>query len=209
MPRRFLIGLIMPLLTLACASCAGPPVAVQPAEIDCDASAQRMVELYDTDGSGSLSQPEAGACFGLEANFQRYDANGDGELAHAEILDRLRSWSAGGAGVLRVACRVMLNGKPLSDAQVALRPHTFLVGDVHSAFGTTDANGQCRLSVDPNDLPPALKRVRGVQPGLYLVHITHPQIDLADNDNSTAAIGLEVAEDTIAPTGVEFAVSSH
>ena len=201
-------GLLVTLVSFF-AGCTRQPVAVRPAEIDPEAAADRLLQEYDRDANGSLSAAEASSCFGLTPHFKRYDANGDGAASREELRARFQQWSADDVGIMRVGCRVKLDGKPLSGGQVALQPHSFLGDALMPAIGTTNAYGQCSLSVAAADLPAALQRVRGVQPGLYLVRITHPQVEVPAQYNTETTVGLEVAGDTIGPAGVELTLTSR
>ena len=190
-------------------SCARQPVAVQPAQIDATAAADRLLEAHDTDGNGSLSAEEASACQGLAQHFDRYDTDANGAVSPAEISARIEKWKAAGVGVMRVGCRVTLNDRPLANANVLLEPYPLLGESLQRARGTTNAYGQCSLSVAAEDLPPELQRVRGVQPGLYLVRITHPETSVPAKYNTQTTLGLEVASDTISPAGVELPLTSR
>ena len=110
---------------------------------------------------------------------------------------------------MRVGCRVTLDGKPLADSQIVLEPHPFLSDVLPPAMGNTNANGQSNLSIALDDLPQGLQNVRGVQPGLYVVRITHPQLEVPAQYNTESTIGLEVATDTLGPEGIEFALRSR
>ena len=201
---------LVAILTIAgFCSCTRTPVAVKPAEIDADAAAVGMLQQFDVDTSGSIDLHEAGACPGLPLHFSKYDGDGDGEIRQNEIAERFRGWSSDGAGVLRVGCRVTLDGRPLPKVHVALEPQSFFGDALKPAAGITSESGQCSLSISPEDLPPELKRVRGVQPGLYLVHIMSSKVDIPPRYNSQTELGLEVAADSIGPEGVELALTSR
>lgn len=208
MALRNAISLIATFL-LSLVSCAKAPVAVRPARINPEAATDRMLEKYDADRGGSISQTEAVACCGLAPHFDLYDANQDGEATRDEIVARFRKWMTDDIGIMRVGCRVTLDGKPLSGGDVVLEPHPFLGEALQQAHGTTNEHGQCSLSIAPGDLPAELQRVRGVQPGLYLVRVTHPQIDVPTQFNTETIVGLEVAGDAIGPDGVEFALNTR
>lgn len=190
-------------------ACSSAPQAVRPAQINAQQAAADLLAQHDANADGVLSAEEAIACPAVAANFVKYDANTDGQIDEDEIATRFQQWSADGAGVLRVGCRVTLDGRPLAGANVQLEPEFCFEGALQPATGTTDGHGQCSLTVDPANLPEELSRVRGVQPGLYAVKITHPEISLPEKYNSEATLGLEVASDTLGPAGTEFALSSR
>lgn len=70
------------LLVAALSACAGAP-QINPAEVPDYAAFARA----DSDNSGKLSREEARALPMVAENFERFDADGDGEIAWSEIKE--------------------------------------------------------------------------------------------------------------------------
>jgi len=195
-------------LLLLLTSCSGSTTALKPADIDASGAAAKLLEAHDGDGDGMLSLEEAAACPGLYQRFSGYDVDGNGQLSSDEIASRFRYWLEEGVGLMRVACLVTLNGKRLAGASVLFEPEPFFDGLIKQAKGKTNKHGQCNVSIDPKDLPEELRRVRGVQTGLYSVKITHPSVAIPDMYHTETTLGKEVAGDVIGQHGIHFKLKS-
>jgi len=196
-------------LLLLLTSCSGSSTtALKPADIDASGAAAKLLEAHDGDGDDMISLEEAAACPGLYQQFSGYDVDSDGQLSSDEIASRFRYWLEEGIGLMRVPCLVTLNGKRLAGASVLFEPEPFFDGLIKRAEGKTNEYGQCSVSIDPKDLPEELRRVRGVQTGLYSVKITHPSVTIPDRYHSKTTLGREVAGDVIGPRGIRFELKS-
>jgi len=194
---------------LCFSGCAGQPAAVAPPQIDAPAAARRLLAALDEDGDGQLSPAEAAGSPGIEKMYARYDTDGDHRLSEDEIAARFRTWSADGAGVMKVGCLVTLDGRRLAGAKVVFEPERCFGDALISAGGATGTQGQCNISVDPAAWPESLARVRGVQPGLYRVRITHPETEIPARYNTATTLGQEVSAEAIGPEGIHFALQTR
>lgn len=200
---------IFMLCAFAMMGCSSAPAPVLPPEIEVEPTILAIQKLCDTNGDGMIAIDEAPPSPALQSRFEAVDSNGDKKLSAEELGIWLANLTADGAGVMRFGCRVTLDGRPLAGAAVRLDPEPYLADAVVPASGTANDNGQCRLSVDPNDMPEELSRVRGVQPGLYRVRITHGSAAIPAKYNSATTLGVEVSTSTVEPEGVTFALTSR
>jgi hypothetical protein len=153
------------------------------------AAADKALELYDKDGSGSLNESELAASPGLLAALDRYDKDSDRQISREEIEQRLQSIVSTGTSFLMVNCRVLQGGRPVAGANVRFVPDECMEGSVLPASGTTDTYGQVNPGVGDEQLPDERKGVRLMQPGIYRVEIDHPNIKKAHKP-----LGCEIDE---------------
>ena len=144
--------------------------------INPSAAADKAIELYDKDGSGSLNESELAAAPGFLAARDRYDKDGDRQIARDEIQERLKSIAATGTSLLTVDCRVLQGGRPLAGANVRFVPDPSMEDALLPATGTTDANGRVNPSIAEEQVPDERKGVRIMQPGVYRVQIEHANV---------------------------------
>lgn len=212
MPMRINATLMILCTALAASfslfGCSRRPAAVRPPDIAAGEAAAAAIAQFDRDADQHLGAAEAEPCPGLTARFSAYDTDGDQRISREELRDAVSSWLAEGTGVMRVGCMVKLDGKPLSGATIVLQPESFLGDALRPARGVTNEHGQSNLSIDPASLPDSQQRVRGVQPGLYRVQITHGAVAIPDRYNVATTLGQEVSRAGIGPEGVTFELSS-
>jgi hypothetical protein len=139
------------------------------------AAADKAIELYDKDGSGSLNDQELAASPGFLAARDRYDTDADRQISRDEIQNRLKTVSTG-TSLLMVECRVLQGGRPLAGANVRFLPDPALEGALLPASGTTDANGRVNPSVAEDQMPEERRGVPIMQPGVYRVEIEHANV---------------------------------
>lgn len=169
----------------ALVGCAGRPARVAAPAIDAERFAAAVVARADADGDGRLSPAESGASPGIQAAFDQYDGDKDGQLSAAEIAGRIRRWQATRVGRVSCSFLVKLDGKPLSEATVRLVPEPELAAALPEAAGRTDATGRVA--------PQPAGAAAGVPPGLYRVVVEHPRLASRPADAPTP--GIQVAPD--------------
>ena len=167
--------------------------------INPSAAAEKAIELYDKDRSGSLNESELAACPGFLAARDRYDKDGDRQISRDEIEERLKSIVATGTSFLMVDCRVLQGGRPLAGANVRFVPDPSMEDALLQASGTTDAQGQVNPSVADEQLPEERKGVHIMQPGVYRVEVEHPSVK-----KPHTPLGCEIDELTRGGTDVMF-----
>jgi hypothetical protein len=90
-------------------------------------------------------------------------------------------------------CQVLVRGQPLDGAKVVFEPEPFMKDIIGSAEGTTEYGGIANMVVVPSDAPAGAPTGRGIQPGLYKVRVTHPQMNIAAKYNSETQLGAEAS----------------
>ena len=161
-------------------------VALDPAVV-----AEAIMAEYDADGDGEVSRSELKKCKGLQMlaagqeELQpqyRLDQDGNGSISQKEFTDKLTACFADKRQSF--SCAVKYRGKPLKGAIVTLVPESFM-GDVQSASGETDKDGNCSVTGDDGLL--------GTVPGIYRVEITHPDHDIKAkyNTETTESVALD------------------
>lgn len=203
---------IIPLNILALAlllGCSGRPGRIATPSVDADDAAQEAVKLYDLNRDGQIDESELAASPPLLNALPAYDANKDGSLSQAELVAGMQSWSQRGIGAMSLPFVVRLDGRPLQGAQVKLTPAPFLAGAVQAAAGTTDALGAGSLEIPAAERPAGFpKNLPVMQPGLYLVEITHPTASIPPAYNSATTLGLEAGVAGQNPAGVVWELRS-
>jgi hypothetical protein len=189
--------------------CSGAPGRVPTPAVDADSAAQQAMELYDRDEDGQLNSEELKASPPLVDAAHAYDTGKDGMLSQTELVAGIESWGRRGVGATVLPFNIRLDGRPLEGAQVKLVPAPFLSDAISPAAGVSDQTGSGSLEIDADNLPanvPANLPV--VQPGLYLVEITHPTIPIPEVYNKTSTLGLEAGIAGQNPSGVVWELSS-
>ncbi len=180
------------LLTLA-SGCSRGPKRVPMPDFSPDSAAAQAVATLDSDGDGTLNHDELVASPGLLASQSIFDGNGDGQISEEELATVFRQWRDERTGLITLRCEVTWQGRPLPGATVRMIPEPFFAGAIAPASGQTDANGQADMSCDAEHLPEALKSLRAVQPGVYRVEVTHPEVDLPAKYNTDTRLGRSVS----------------
>jgi hypothetical protein len=93
-----------------------------------------------------------------------------------------------------VRCRVTRNGAPLADAEIRFVPPKVLDGVLPPASGISSSDGTVAPALAPEDMPENFpnKRVPVMRPGIYLVEVTHPQLQIPAQFNAQTTLGKEV-----------------
>ena len=161
--------------------------------VDASGAGNIAIEQYDRDDDQMLSKGELESCPSILTTHSEYDVNGDALISAEEISQRIGAWQDTRVGfVTGYTCNVRYNGRPLKGATVRLTPEPFLGGAIKPASGVSNSAGIALLSIAEEDLPNDLRGLRGVQFGLYKVHITHPTKEVADRYNTNSLLGCEI-----------------
>jgi hypothetical protein len=80
--------------------------------------------------------------------------------------------------MVSVRCFVIFKGRPVRGAHVRYVPEAFLGESVLTAEGTTDDTGLAKPMVSDEQLPQDQRGLESMQPGVYRVEITHPDLNL-------------------------------
>jgi len=174
-------------LLASLAGCSSRPGRVSPPDVDPAAAAASAIALCDANGDGAISKEETSKAPSIRDGWAGLDSNKDNRVTADEIEARIAAWVNSKVGATSVACAVMLNGQPLTDADVVLEPEPFLDGEVKPATGRTDDQGQTFLQIS-RELP-------GVQCGFYRVKISKKVGDkenIPSQFNEATTLGLEV-----------------
>jgi hypothetical protein len=196
------VSCCMAVLAMFLCGCGGLST-VEPPDVDASAAGAAAIVTYDKDADGYLSEEEL---MGLPAlTLASADKDKDGKVSADEIAERIRLWSDGETGLMTFYCNVTLDGRVLEGAEVKLDPEPFLGDAVKPASGVMRSDGAI-LKIDPELLPEDLKMMRGVQPGLYKVRITHPSAKIPARYNTETTLGQEVVPGT---TGGTYKLTSR
>jgi hypothetical protein len=160
--------------------------------VDGGDAAAFAIEHYDGNGDGALDKSELAKCPPLVAAMTNYDADGNGQLSADEIKNRLVRLYGSGAALTNVDCTVTVSGRPLRGAAVKFRPVEMLGDAVKPAESVTDEAGLARPAIADDQLPDDMAGTALVQPGLYHVEITHPDMALPARYNTATELGFEV-----------------
>lgn len=194
-------------LVLAAVGCSGQPGRVKPPRVDADEAATAAMGEFDKNNDQQLAADELAASPELAYVLKTYDSDKDGKLSQAEIAAGIRRWSGGSMGTTGWPVQVIMNGRALVGAEVKIIPATFLGSEIQPASCVTAEGGRGSLGIAFDALPAnALKRPV-VQPGLYRVEITHPTTAIPAKYNTASTLGLEVAAETISPSGTVWALT--
>ncbi|MBX3434509.1 MAG: hypothetical protein KF847_14405 [Pirellulales bacterium] len=197
-PRSLARGLPAAVAALSL-GCSGKPAAIAPVAISAGRAGEAAIAAYDRDGDGCLNDAELAAVPALALYKEKYDADNSGCISAGEIADRIASWRNQGVGLRTLAIDVLLDDRPLVGAEVRMIPEEYLGDGPQEATGRTDASGTAKMSVAPEHLPEAARQARmlGVLGGTYRIAVSHPRIKLPQRYVDGAALGDEIARDTI------------
>jgi len=173
--------------------CGGPAYLEQP-DFDASAIGRSLLDAYDTDSDGLLSEAELKKCPSVLEGIRRFDSGGDRKVSPEEIAARVGVWSKGRVAVMRFEPRVLLNGRPLADALVEFVPEPAMAEIIKPASGVTSRSGYAEIVIAAEDLPPDTPYV-GMHMGLYKVKITHPKRKIPARYNTETELGQEVTRD--------------
>lgn len=120
-----------------------------------------------------------------------YDSDADGSISEAELATRIQQFVRSGAALVPLSVNVVLNNRPLADAQVRFVPESYYGGAIKNAVGITSRSGAAQMAVPAEDLPENQRKIRAIQFGTYRVEITHPEVELPPKYNSETTLGFE------------------
>lgn len=177
------------LWALSLVGCSGGGAETFPeADVDPVAVAAGIMAEYDTDANGQISKSELKKSKGLEMLTigqeqlmpeYRLDKDGNGSISEDEFVQKLEECLSDRRQ--GYDCAVLYRNQPLEGATVTLVPESFM-GDVPSASGVTDKNGNCSVATD-DGLP-------GAVPGIYKVEITHPDVKISAKYNTATTLSI-------------------
>ncbi len=192
---------------VAATGCSGRPGPVDVVAVDAVAGSQQLIAANDKNGDGVLSQDELAALGAVRERFDVYDADGNGQIAQAELAENLARVFDGRTGLLSASCRVTRNGQPLVGAYVYFIPIALIADSVPIASGVTEHGGVAKLSIQKEDLPKNAPPVSGlIRPGLYSVEIVHPTLKVPEIYNKQTTLGQEVTPETCAGGPLQVAL---
>jgi hypothetical protein len=178
---------------LASAGCPAGPSRVEAPAFDPQKAASKALELFDTDGSGTIAGKELDQSPGLKSALAAMDQDSDGGLSPEEISDRIAQIVESKLGAMQVACVVLHRGQPLPGVQIRFVPEPFLDGVIQPAEGTTTDGGMGIAT-----LQSAGGQTSGIQPGFYRVELSR-QVNgremLPAKYNTQTVLGGEVSFD--------------
>ena len=183
---------IVTVIATLLAGCGGPTRVPAP-EFDAEAAATKAMSDYDTNGDGQLDEGELKACMALGGAIGEIDEDGDGQISEAEIKARVEYFVSNRVGRESLACVILKNKRPLSNAIVTFEPEPFMGDMIRSASGTTDRTGLVIVNIDDE--------LGGIQPGFYKVVISRPSSSgkesINKKYNEETIIGQEVTTGSI------------
>ena len=189
--------------------CSNRPGRIAAPDVDADSAAQAALDLYDRDSDAQLNSEELKASPPLVNALPAYDSNHDGALSEAELVEGMQSWTSRGVGAMALPFMVRMDGRPLEGTQVKLVPAPFLGEAIQPAEGVTDNTGSGSLEVVAENRPSSFpKNLPLMQPGLYMVEITHPSIAIPETYNTASTLGLEAGVAGQNPSGVTWELQS-
>jgi hypothetical protein len=174
--------------------CSSRQPRIQAIGVDADSLSQDLIAELDRDGNGTLSSVELEKLPPVYNNRSAYDTDGNGEITSAELEARFAEIFGHNVGVLPASCRVTRAGRPLVGAEVRFVPPKALKGTLPPASGVTDGNGVAGLRLAPEDMPKNFPSPRAavMRPGIYLVEVRHPDVQIPQQYNTQTTLGKEV-----------------
>lgn len=193
----------------AVVGCSNSPPAIDPPDIEPASIAAAAISQYDANGDQIIDESELANAPSLSFSADRIDVNADGQMTSEEIEQFVEThWVESGSGLIRLKCRVMMNGQPVDGATVVFEPEQFMGGAIVPASGVTQG-GTARIDVADEDRPDS--NAHGAQNGLYLVRISYKQGGqelIPAKYNTETTLGCEVAKRaSYLPGPVVFALS--
>jgi hypothetical protein len=151
--------------------------------------AQAAMAEYDTNHDSFLDAKELERSPALKAALKSVDQNGDARLSADEIAARIRVYQDSQVALKRIACKVLLDGRPLQGATVTYVPEKFMSSSLRSASGVTDKNGEATLLTEGEKFP-------GAQLGFFRVQVSKKnaagQETIPARYNQDTTLGTEV-----------------
>lgn len=187
-----LVGLLL------CCGCSSQPPRVHQIDADPADLAARLMAAGDTDQDGYLSQAELSRLPYLIEMAREYDVDRDSRIATSELAARFEKTVFDPKVALTPgACNVMRKGRPFVGATVRLVPAPWLQEYLPVASGIAGPDGIAFLSMDSDKYPKNVPKLSGViRPGLYLIEVTHPSIQVPGKYNTATILGAEASTAT-------------
>ena len=138
---------------------------------DPEGSAEKAMELFDTNSDGYIDSEELIKSPGLKASMKTLDLDSDSRVSEEEIAERVRTWENLGIGLMSVSCEFYLDRIPLDGASVTFVPEDFLGDTFEVAVGTTDLTGRVKPKI-PKERRPSPESPPGIQAGFYRVKVS-------------------------------------
>ncbi|WP_145059104.1 EF-hand domain-containing protein [Adhaeretor mobilis] len=190
---KMLIRWLATICVVIATGCSSGPSRVDAPEVVPDEVAQNLMDQYDENSDGSLSDDEVSNCPAIASSKRKYDQDGNGSIDKQEISRRLTNIYSDRIGIFQLHANVMLDGRPLRNALITLVPEQSMEASLAPATGTTDHNGRAVLGLSESDTPSELRGiVRGVQTGLYRIRVTSDKESLGDDIENGTVLGEEI-----------------
>jgi hypothetical protein len=173
------------------AGCSNTPARVVPPTIPNDAG-QAAVARFDKNGNQVIDGAELDQVPSIRSAIRRYDRNQDNNVSAEEIESRIQSWRDSKVGLMQTSLTLLLDGRPLSGAEVRMIPEEFLGGALQPASALTDSAGRAALKI--SDQPTGA----GVQLGLYRIEVSKKsgaEETVPQKYNQRTQLGCEIAMD--------------
>lgn len=178
------------------------------ADVSPESAAADTLTKFDINSDGSLDKTELEKCPPLASNWAAFDSNSDQQLSSDELTAGFRQVFMPGKSLAEITCTVLLDGRPLSDAVVRLRPLESLGTAIAEAEATTDASGVAHPTMAKDKLPAEYNTLALVYPGFYYVEVTHPQQSIPPRYNTATELGWQVDPSDRAGTSARFDLKS-
>ena len=179
------------LTILLLSGCSDVPRRVYPPDIDAVAAGSAAMEHYDIDSDGKVSGNELKQAPSLRSAIKNLDLDNDGAVSAEEIAARIQSWKETQIALMPIVCYVTYRGKPLAGANVTFEPEKFLGEELKPCVGKTSRKGTASLRIEDSGL-----NLPGGAPGLYIIRITSPNVQIPDQYNTRTVLGAEIAIDS-------------
>lgn len=188
--------------------CGNAPSRLQQKSFSPSSAASAAMKEYDKNSDGSLDDGELDIFVSIKSDLSQFDLDNSKTINESEIAQRFEKWQALKVALVPCSFVVKLDGKPLTDADVALEPESFLSSTLQPCVGKTDATGRVSPNKVTTDNDPDLAGLTGVPPGLYKLKVTHPKLEKLKKYNSETTLGLQVAPDNPNLMMLEFELTS-
>ena len=159
---------------------------------DGKAAADAAMAEYDGNGDGNLDAKELAKCPGLKSLANKA---GKTVLTAEDLTARLNETANYPDQLFEYPCVILLDGRPLANAEVTLVPEKFMGETRKPAKGMTNDSGTVQaFKVD------GLTKA-GVPPGVYRIQVTKPGESIPAKFNAQTILGCEVGQPVGAARG--------
>ena len=179
------------LAALLASGCSDVPPRVYPPNIDAAAAGSAAMQQYDKDSDGMVSGDELEQAPSLRSAIKNLDLDNDGAVTATEIAARIQNWQETQIALTPIVCYVTYRGQPLAGANVIFEPEKFLGKELKPCVGKTSRKGTASLRIKDSEL-----NLPGGAPGLYIIRITSPKIQIPEQYNTQTILGAEIAIDS-------------